>query len=93
MPESKVNPEWQKSWDADKVVKVGDKVRLYWTSSSSQYTGEAEVVKVNDKSIRAKLLTEIKTSYGVAYKVGHEITVSRIRNYQKWTYSHRFVLA
>lgn len=53
---STVRERWDTLEELDRNVKPGDLVQVRWTWGGGSYHAKAEVVKVNEKSIRAKLL-------------------------------------
>lgn len=65
----------------DKAVKVGDTVQVRWTWGGVAYIAKATVSKVNDKSIRAKLLEEVTYTGFSPLPVGRELKFPRyLRN-------------
>jgi hypothetical protein len=62
--------EWVES------IEVGDRIVLRWTNCGSSYSAEAEITKVNGKSLIGKILHEVKAGMGV-YPIGNAIKVPR----------------
>lgn len=56
-------------------LKVGDRVRLRWTNSGTQWAGTAVLTKVNANSVLGKL--EHQVGSASAYPEGRIITVPR----------------
>jgi len=57
----------------DSKLAVGQVVRVRWTWSYGQYDAEAEIVKLNAKSVRVKLLQDA----GDHFTSGFVLTVKR----------------
>jgi hypothetical protein len=66
----------------EESLQVGDTVEVRWTNSFRYYKAKATVTKINQASLRAKLLKEIRGHYagkeGVMYAEGREIIVPRL---------------
>lgn len=76
----------------ERLLKPGVKVIAYWTSSGNEYTAQAEVVKVNAKTILVRLLHKVSVDWRSAYSEGTEISCPRVMNAKKWSWRNRVEL-
>ena len=67
-------------------LQPGASVRVRWTNCGSHYQAAANVVRVNNKSVRVRLEEDVPTwSGGQGYRIGHEIVVPRLRDFLRWS--------
>lgn len=68
----------------DAAVKVGDVVLCCWTNSGHEWAGKAEVVRLNAKTARCRLLAPVGgPGY---YPAGQEIRVPRAVDVANWSF-------
>lgn len=73
----------------DRALKTGDLVEARWTSSHTEYRAKAEVIRVNGKSVRVRLLEAIQDYKGAdIYPVGHAIVCPRIMAHDRFSMSN-----
>ena len=68
----------------EREVKVGDKAIAHWTNCGHYYETEVEVVAVNAKSFRVRIVKAIE-----GYPVGWKINVPSFLNIDRWTWNNR----
>lgn len=59
-------------------LKPGDPVEARWTNSYTGYVHPAEVVRVNRKSVRIRLLKDIHVGGRLVYEAGREFSLPRV---------------
>ncbi len=69
--------------DFDAAIKVGDVAQVRWTWGNGHWCAKAEIIKVNEKSVRAKLLHRVKYDNGVLPE-GRILSIPRVRS-KGWT--------
>jgi hypothetical protein len=73
----------------DRALKVGDIVEARWTNSHMEYRAKAEVIRVNGKSVRVRIMEAVKDYKGVdVYSVGHAIVCPRIMAQDRFSMSN-----
>lgn len=69
--------------DWEGALHEGDTVAVVWRHAGSLYRGEAQVVRVNARSVRVRLTEEV-TAVAGTYPAGREIVVPRVANIVRW---------
>jgi len=70
-------------------LKEGDSVEVCWTNCHRYYHATGTVARVNAKSIRVALATDVPTGMGSPYPAGREIVVPLIGDFRRWSPSNR----
>jgi hypothetical protein len=73
--------------DWDRKLYVGLKVEARWTNSGYDRSGPAEIVRLNAKSVRVKLLARIDAEIST-WPVGHELNIPRFLSVTRWSISN-----
>lgn len=76
----------------DAALAVGVEVTVFWTSSHDHMQARGRIVKVNAKSVRVAIDTDVMTYWGgkqvVGWPKGTEIIAPRLGDYRKWSQSN-----
>jgi hypothetical protein len=75
--------QFRNAIDFDRSLAVGQVVEARWTANHCEHAVRAEIVKLNEKSLRVKLLEEVSTVGGFKYPVGHSISLPRLLAFDK----------
>lgn len=67
--------------DWERGLNPGDVVEARWTNCHSYYVAKAEVVRVNQKSMRVKLVDGIEDRY----PAGHELSIATFMSMDRWS--------
>lgn len=79
--------EFKAAIDFDKNLQIGQIVEVRWTNSHRYFRAKAEIVKLNEKSLKAKLLEAVGTGM-MSYPMGQVISTPRIADFKGWTWNN-----
>ena len=70
--------DWKVQVSFEEGLKLGDTIEARWTNCYCYYQARAEIVRVNAKSVRVRLLEAVPAAWGPdGYPAGFEISIPR----------------
>lgn len=82
--------EFRSITDFERNLKPEDSILVRWTNNGNYFQAKAQVVRVNEMSIRVRLAEAIDGPLG-GYPLGQEIVVPRFGDCRKWSANNRVV--
>lgn len=76
--------EFRQVINFENSLRVGDTAVAYWTNCGNWCSGKVEIVAINRKSFRVRLVEDVE-----GYPAGQRLNIPRLMQIERWSVNNR----